>query len=153
MKLEIEITEENKQLKPCPFCGTKPEKKKKGLGDQYGYADQVTYLCPKCGCSQSARGITSGYGYADNSTVEKRALTAWQTRELNIPTGMELMMRCAPTVGEVIAKTVAREREACAKVCETVTTETIPNGSEDYNTGWEMGATVCSNKIRMRHND
>lgn len=44
------------------------------------------------------------------------------------------------------------EREACAKVCEAMMTDTILGGNKEYNTGREMGATVCANKIRMRSN-
>ena len=62
------------------------------------------------------------------------------------------MMRCAPTVGEVM-EAVAREREACAKVCDTVIKDIILGGSEDYHTGRKRGATMCANRIRMRHND
>ena len=56
---------------------------------------------------------------------EWHALAARQTRKRDIPKGMELTMRCAPTVGEVIAEAVAREREACVKVRDTVMTDTV----------------------------
>jgi len=68
------------ELKPCPFCGTLPEKKRTGLDERFAYADVVTYECPECGCSRSARGDTSKGGYADNSTVEKRAIERWNQR-------------------------------------------------------------------------
>lgn len=66
-------------LKPCPFCGGKPVKQKEGLSEVYGYADRVSYTCKDCGCTRGAQGI-SGNGYADNSTVEARALERWNTR-------------------------------------------------------------------------
>ena len=47
---------------------------------------------------------------------------------------------------------VKTEREACAKVCEGTMDEAVLGGSDDYNTGREMGATVCANRIRMRSN-
>lgn len=45
------------------------------------------------------------------------------------------------------------EREACAKVCENTITDAILGGNKEYNTGREMGAIVCANKIRMRSNE
>lgn len=44
------------------------------------------------------------------------------------------------------------ERIACAMVCEATMTDAILGGNKEYNTGREMGATVCANKIRMRSN-
>lgn len=63
-------------------------------------------------------------------------------------------------VGERVAGELERfadliaeaEREACAKVCEATMTDAILGGNKEYNTGREMGATVCANKIRMRSN-
>ena len=45
-----------------------------------------------------------------------------------------------------------KEREACAKVCEGTMDEAVLGGNDDYNTGREMGAAVCANRIRMRSN-
>lgn len=70
----------NVELLPCPFCGGEASKESKGLGDAYAYASEVSYTCKSCGCSRAATGDTSKGGYADNSTVEKRALKAWNTR-------------------------------------------------------------------------
>lgn len=36
--------------------------------------------CPSCSCERSAIGLIGKSGYADNSTVEKRASDSWQTR-------------------------------------------------------------------------
>lgn len=53
---------------------------------------------------------------------------------------------------EEVQRMILAEREACAKVCEATMTDVILGGNKDYNTGREMGATVCANKIRMRSN-
>lgn len=68
------------ELKLCPFCGIAPLKKSETLDERYAYARLVKYECPKCNCSQRAMGDTSKGGYADNSTVDERALAAWQQR-------------------------------------------------------------------------
>lgn len=65
---------------PCPFCGQKPVKQRKPTDERDGYADHVFYVCQGCGCSMGASGISGKGGYADNSTVEKRALDKWNTR-------------------------------------------------------------------------
>lgn len=67
-------------IKPCPFCGAQPLKQRTGLSEVHAYADKVVYTCPKCGCSRGAIGDTSKGGYADNSTVEARALEQWNMR-------------------------------------------------------------------------
>lgn len=68
-------------VKPCPFCGAQPIKERVGLSEVYAYADKVTFRCQECGCARGAIGDHSKGGYADNSTVEDRALEAWNTRE------------------------------------------------------------------------
>jgi hypothetical protein len=68
------------KLLPCPFCGGVPRKTTKSLDERFGYADEVTIRCGSCSCAKSAVGDTSKSGYADNSTVEKRAVEAWNTR-------------------------------------------------------------------------
>ena len=67
-------------LLPCPFCGGAPVRDRRGLSEVYAYADQVTYKCSGCGVERSAIGDTSKRGYADNSTVEQRAIAAWNRR-------------------------------------------------------------------------
>lgn len=67
-------------LKPCPFCGGKPEKSSYNLGDWYAYAEEVTYRCNSCGCTMKTVGTVARGEYADNSTVDKRALDAWNRR-------------------------------------------------------------------------
>jgi Lar family restriction alleviation protein len=71
---------EEKQLKPCPFCGSSPKREKETLDERFAYADRVTFRCTGCGVSISAVGDTSKPGYADNRTVEARALEAWNRR-------------------------------------------------------------------------
>jgi hypothetical protein len=72
---------DNKELLPCPFCGTQPKPPRtETLDERFGYADQVTIQCPSCLCARGARGDTSKPGYADNSTVEQRAIAAWNRR-------------------------------------------------------------------------
>ncbi len=68
------------ELKPCPFCGGTPVKRRSSGDERDGYADRVSYACPSCGCSQGAIGDTSKGGYADNSKVESQALARWNTR-------------------------------------------------------------------------
>lgn len=65
------------QALPCPFCGGKASRRSENLGDRFAYAYEVTYACRSCGASLSVRGYTDKPGYADNSTVEERALAAW----------------------------------------------------------------------------
>lgn len=66
-------------LKPCPFCGGIPEKRVTNLDERFAYAKQIIYQC-QCGCSRGSTGDSIKGGYADNSTVEQRALAAWNTR-------------------------------------------------------------------------
>jgi len=68
------------KLKPCPFCGGEAENKTEQLSEVYSYANQVTISCKSCGCSRVAMGDRSKRGYADNSTTEVRALSAWNNR-------------------------------------------------------------------------
>lgn len=68
------------ELKPCPFCGGSPVRESVTLDERFAYAEQITYRCAGCGCARSAKGDTSKGGYADNSTVEKRAIKAWNQR-------------------------------------------------------------------------
>ena len=51
-----------------------------------------------------------------------------------------------------INRLIAEEREACAKECDKESTVTTINGSDEYNTGRQKGATVCATVIRMRSN-
>lgn len=86
-------------LADCPFCGGKPEKKVKNLDERYGYAMRVAYQCSACGCERFAMGDTRKGGYADNSTVEARAMTAWNTRAKAAP---------EPVQGEAVAKVISK---------------------------------------------
>ena len=61
----------------------------------------------------------------------------------------QFLCTCARHVWEAAQKI---EREACARVCEATMADSIIGGNPEYNTGREMGATVCANKIRMRSN-
>ena len=67
--------------KPCPFCGGEPEKLRRNLGDHYAYAEEVTYRCTSCGCEMTTMGTVARGEYADNSTVDQRAITAWNRRD------------------------------------------------------------------------
>jgi Lar family restriction alleviation protein len=67
-------------LKPCPFCGGSPTRHKENLGDRNAYAYRIDIECSSCGASIFAEGDRSRGGYADNSTVEKRASEAWNRR-------------------------------------------------------------------------
>jgi Lar family restriction alleviation protein len=69
-----------KLLRPCPFCGGNPTIARKGLSEVVAYADEVAIQCTKCGARKSAVGDYSKPGYADNSTVQQRAIAAWNTR-------------------------------------------------------------------------
>ncbi|NML34886.1 Lar family restriction alleviation protein [Paraburkholderia antibiotica] len=73
-------TEARASLSSCPFCGGHANLYKEGLDERFAYADRITYRCSGCGASVSAMGIIPHGGYADNSTVEKRALDAWNRR-------------------------------------------------------------------------
>ena len=80
-------TQTDRELLPCPFCGGKAKISRESLDERYGYADKVKVQCTACGVAVSAVGDTSKPGYADNSTVEKRATDAWNRR--SIPQGEE----------------------------------------------------------------
>lgn len=68
------------ELLPCPFCGLTPKKRVTSGDERDGYAARVSYVCQGCGCSRGAVGDTGKGGYADNSAVEERAFSAWNTR-------------------------------------------------------------------------
>ena len=68
------------KLLPCPFCGGKAQQIKKRLDERFAYAEEVSCGCVACGYSLSAVGDTSKPGYADNSTVEARAVAKWNRR-------------------------------------------------------------------------
>lgn len=68
------------ELLPCPFCGAIAKTGRETLDERFGYADKVTVFCTKCSTSKSALGDTSKPGYADNSTVEARAVEQWNRR-------------------------------------------------------------------------
>lgn len=72
-------------LKPCPFCGGTPVKKVEHLYEVWSYADRITYYCPSCGRILPTEGDRSRDGYADNSTVEERALLRWNRRTTEVP--------------------------------------------------------------------
>lgn len=76
------LTEEQREiaLLPCPFCGGKAKKSLSMLSEVFAYANEMVIQCKSCGCSRSARGDSGKGGYADNSTVEKRAIEAWNAR-------------------------------------------------------------------------
>ena len=74
------MTTTDRELLPCPFCGTAPRIRIEQLSERYAYAERVICECPSCGCAQSAIGDTSKGGYADNSTVRSRAYAAWNRR-------------------------------------------------------------------------
>ena len=44
----------------------------------------------------------------------------------------------------------AREREACAKVCDVKASDIVSNASDEYREGRSMAATVCAAAIRAR---
>lgn len=70
----------NNELLSCPFCGATPLRKRVNHDERMGYALEIVYSCPGCGCSKSAVGDTSKGGYADNSNVEAEALVNWNAR-------------------------------------------------------------------------
>lgn len=84
--------ESKNELKECPFCGGIPKMIKASGDERDGYADRISFVCQSCGCSRGACGDTSKAGYADNSTVERRALSAWNTRAAS---GIEAELECA----------------------------------------------------------
>lgn len=45
---------------------------------------------------------------------------------------------------EKFAKLIIQE---CIELCEQVRTQSVSNGSDDYNHGREMGAEICRNTI------
>ena len=71
-------------IKSCPFCGGKAERHEGQCTEIDAYAQHVFYRCANCGVERGASGDSSKPGYADNSTVEVRALAAWNQRPLNL---------------------------------------------------------------------
>ena len=67
-------------VKPCPFCGGEAVKRQKSGDERDGYSKHVYYECKECLVWRGARGESDGYGYADNSTVDERALKRWNER-------------------------------------------------------------------------
>ena len=65
---------------PCPFCGGKAKKHFNSGDERNAYAHTVFYRCETCFVQRGATGDTSKRGYADNSTVEQRAIKAWNQR-------------------------------------------------------------------------
>lgn len=82
---------------PCPFCGGKAQRFKAGLDERFSYADEVKYSCNSCSYGLAARGDTSKPGYANNSTVEARALERWNRRT---PVAAPLIERVAELEAE-----------------------------------------------------
>lgn len=68
-------------LKPCPFCGDAPHYSCNGLDERFGYADQHTISCAKCGAYKSVMDDQNPKGgYALNGTGKAKAIAAWNTR-------------------------------------------------------------------------
>lgn len=66
---------------PCPFCGDQPAKVKYSGDERNGYADTTVYCCRGCGARVFTVGIPGKKtAYADNSTVDERALAKWNKR-------------------------------------------------------------------------
>jgi hypothetical protein len=94
------------ELLPCPFCGGKPIKRISHGDERNAYANTASISCEKCGCTRSAAGDTSKRGYADNSTIDVRAIEAWNTRALPdvraaapaIDFNEEIILPCPPDV-------------------------------------------------------
>lgn len=70
----------SEELKPCPFCGAGARKEFANGDERDGYANRMTFSCSGCGARVTAVGDMSKGGYADNSTVEARAIAAWNRR-------------------------------------------------------------------------
>ena len=77
---EAYYTTTYKELKPCPFCGTKAKLKRVSLSEIHAYADEVTIYCAGCGISMVRMGDTSKGGYANNTKVVQKAIDAWNRR-------------------------------------------------------------------------
>ena len=108
------------KILPCPFCGREPVKIRTGMNENYGYAAKVVYCCEGCGASKGAIGDYSKGGYADNSTVEERALAKWNERAPLSPAhsgggaGMVLPERDA--LHDLIAEVIGGDTYDCVRV-------------------------------------
>lgn len=67
-------------VRRCPFCGGEAQRHMNYGDERNGYAMTVFYRCKECFVQRGATGDTSKGGYADNSTVEDRALAKWNQR-------------------------------------------------------------------------
>lgn len=77
--LEAKSKELERQALPCPFCGNRADRRSENTGDHCANAYEVPYKCGSCGF---CFGVQTAFmpGYAGNSTVEERALAAWNRR-------------------------------------------------------------------------
>lgn len=70
------IDQEFKDLKPCPFCGSKPIWWLKG--NEFTKSQIITVKCPKCRI-QREDGIINGHGH-DINWLEDVAIKNWNMR-------------------------------------------------------------------------
>lgn len=80
-------------MKPCPFCSGKATLSKIDGDERNGYATSASCVCGSCNArSRWESGDTSKPGYADNSTVEARAVAAWDARALAPPADWHIVV-------------------------------------------------------------
>lgn len=77
---------------PCPFCGGDPVAEYRRGDERNGYSDTAVIRCNCCDVERGASGKQKkrGYGYADNSGIEARAVDAWNQRK-SVPQGYALI--------------------------------------------------------------
>ena len=116
----------NKTITPlrCPFCGCEPKATRTSGDERDGYALRISYVCAGCGCSRGAVGESGKGWYADNSTVDLRALAAWNTRAA-------LADPVPPADQEECAHDFRMFMSECAKCGEPYTTEPVPPAGVD----------------------
>lgn len=69
----------SEDLKPCPFCGGKPEIMEESGGDHVGYATTCRIRC-KCGASMVGVDDKDKNGWACKSNAAVKAISAWNKR-------------------------------------------------------------------------
>lgn len=72
-----------RQVRPCPFCGSQPRapRKEGGSDERYGYNFIVTIFCEDCGARMSRGSHRDKQGWCDDEGQgESEVIDAWNSR-------------------------------------------------------------------------
>lgn len=68
------------ELKPCPFCGTKPETRVSYTEIHYTLRLEAEVCCPECGCRKSVRFEVVNTPFEEFEYQFSAAIDAWNRR-------------------------------------------------------------------------